>query len=139
MESDIGQATKTSFSAYVSSTQTGVGDHQTIKFDHVITNNGNAYNPLDGIFRAKNAGTYVFAWTITAEIRKFLSSEIVKDGVRIATMYSDAGDHDDKGSATNIVVLNLSPGNEVWIQTGLWHTKQINGDDGHSMFTGWQL
>ncbi|XP_060579446.1 uncharacterized protein LOC132736352 [Ruditapes philippinarum] len=44
-----------------------LGNHQTIIFDHVITNIGNAYHPHTGIFNAPVKGAYVITLTMTVE------------------------------------------------------------------------
>ena len=38
----------------------GLGVGQTVKFDKVLYNAGNAYSPLTGLFTAPTDGTYLF-------------------------------------------------------------------------------
>ena len=56
------------------------GDHQTIQFDKVVTNVGNMYNPIDGIFRAPVDGTYVFCWTNTNRDHSYMNTELIQNG-----------------------------------------------------------
>jgi hypothetical protein len=37
-----------------------LGPHQTLKFDRVVTNAGNGYDPTTGLFTAPVAGYYAF-------------------------------------------------------------------------------
>ncbi|CAC5382567.1 unnamed protein product [Mytilus coruscus] len=110
----------------------------TIHFDRVITNNGQPYNPLDGIFHTPVTGTYVFVWTTTNRDHSFMNSELLKNGVRVARAMSDAMDHIDYAVATSFAVINLTVGDEVWIQSGTWHSSALAGDD-YSSFAGWIL
>ena len=49
------------FSAtYMTADHHGLGVGQTLKFDKVIYNAGNAYNPATGLFIAPTDGTYLF-------------------------------------------------------------------------------
>jgi hypothetical protein len=48
------------FYVYLSHNIDHLGNHQTIIFDQVRTNQGNAYKAVDGEFVATLAGTYFF-------------------------------------------------------------------------------
>ncbi|XP_071166726.1 complement C1q tumor necrosis factor-related protein 3-like [Mytilus edulis] len=134
----VPEHSKVSFMAHLSTDLSRVGNNHTIHFDRVITNNGQSYNPLDGIFHTPVTGTYVFIWTTTNRDHSYMNSELLKNGVRVARAMSDAMDHADYAVATSFAVINLTEGDEVWIQSGTWHSGALAGDD-YSSFAGWIL
>ncbi|XP_052814272.1 EMILIN-1-like [Mya arenaria] len=82
-----GETPQIAFTVSVSTKQIeNLGKHQTIVFDHVITNVGSMYNPLTGIFHVPYSGTYVLSLTFNpgklTESDTYL--EIVQNGAQLA-------------------------------------------------------
>jgi hypothetical protein len=92
------------------------GIHQTIIFDRVITNIGNAYHPHTGIFNVPVKGAYAITLTMTVEPDKVQWLELVVDGG--STYYISAGQADarDYASTTKQWILELQSGSEVWVR-----------------------
>ena len=67
-----------------------------------------------------------------------MNTELRRNGVSVARAMSHAMDHDDFAIATNVALLNLNSVDQVWIQTGVWLSGMIAGDD-YSTFSGWLL
>ncbi|XP_062591106.1 complement C1q subcomponent subunit B-like [Saccostrea cucullata] len=109
------------FSALLSKDAT-LGVKQIVKYDNVITNQGNGYDKWTGIFTAPTAGLYVFSCTIMAFDRSAIHIEIVQDGRLISTVNSDISPW-NQGSET--VVLTLKKGGKVW--TRAQHVGKIHG------------
>jgi hypothetical protein len=105
------------FSAYLSYLQEHLGIHQTIKFDKIITNDGNAYNAVTGIFTAPVTGTYVFIFylnssTSNVEFRLMADNSIKASGTSRPFELNQSKDVQGGGT----VVLRLNQGVSVWIQ-----------------------
>lgn len=126
------------FSAYLTHDVTGFGNYLAITFDHVITNIGGAYNGKSGIFACYQPGVYVFYWVITNKDRTWMDSELVVNGIEQCQAFSDSGNHDDYAVASNVVVVDLKKGDQVWIRSGTWHNAQFGGER-RSSFSGWLL
>ena len=88
---------------------------QTIKFETVKQNYGNAYDPQTGIFICPKSGLYFFTFTILADTGKEVETKLVLNGSPIAYSYS-AGPalHGNAGSKS--VITPLHPGDKVWLE-----------------------
>ncbi|XP_053380337.1 heavy metal-binding protein HIP-like [Mercenaria mercenaria] len=64
------------------------GAHQSITFDNVVTNIGNAYNSHFGSFTAPVSGTYVFSVTLFSMYHSNYHAQFVKNGQGITWLYS---------------------------------------------------
>eukprot|EP00916_Digyalum_oweni_P004898 GHVL01008788.1.p1 GENE.GHVL01008788.1~~GHVL01008788.1.p1 ORF type:complete len:206 (+),score=14.15 GHVL01008788.1:235-852(+) len=88
----------------------------TLKFDNVITNIGNGYDHVTGIFTAPVTGVYAFflsAMSANQQASIFLS--INKHGVILDEVFAEGGsDNYDQGSTQ--VTAHLSVGEQVWVR-----------------------
>lgn len=89
------------------------GTNQTLKFDHVITNIGEGYDFLTGIFTAPFAGVYVFYLTAMStnaigEIVLAIEKNDTVLGMVFATGSSDQG--------SNLLTTELDTGECVWVR-----------------------
>ncbi|XP_033762119.1 heavy metal-binding protein HIP-like isoform X2 [Pecten maximus] len=105
------------FYAQLSADQSHFGTHQTVIFDRVRTNIGNAYNHDDGVFTAPCPGVYVFFWTTANRDNSHMQTELVVNGGQYGRVWADSGDHADYSMASNTVVVSLDTGNTVWIRS----------------------
>ncbi|KAL4217357.1 hypothetical protein ACF0H5_023808 [Mactra antiquata] len=87
---------------------------ETIAYDKVFVNLGNAYNPTTGVFTAPEPGLYGFQFHTLAHLDKSTWLELYQNGAYIASAYS----HTDNDYATggNSVVLKLAQGDTVQIK-----------------------
>ncbi|XP_060589691.1 complement C1q-like protein 4, partial [Ruditapes philippinarum] len=105
------------FSAYLSHLQDHLGTSQTVKFDKIITNDGNAYNAVTGIFTVPVTGTYVFIFYLSSssssvEFRLMANNALKASGV--SRPFEINHWKDVQGGGT--VVLRLNQGVAVWIE-----------------------
>ena len=104
-----------------SSSSSWTGD--ILVFPHVITNNGNGYNPSTGKFTASKKGTSVFYVNVNAYRSNSVYFDIVHDGVsKVRTMSHSSASYQ---TGTNMVVLALNKGDSVWVKR----------DSGNGFFT----
>ena len=82
-------------------------------FDVVITNQGNAYDPRHGEFRAPVNGLYHFSATVMSLPGKPLYCEIVKNGVPLIHLHAASTDFDAESADVNLV---LNAGDMVWVR-----------------------
>ena len=86
----------------------------TVKFQNLITNDGNGFDCISGIFRAPTAGLYYFNVVILSHVTEDMETEIVKNGVGTVRTYS--GDSTTWNSGTQSTTLYLELGDEVWVR-----------------------
>ncbi|XP_069135405.1 caprin-2-like [Argopecten irradians] len=121
------------FSAYLSRLVLEPGDDYSIKFDHVVTNTGNSYNPTTGAFTCPKSGTYVFTWSVGMTHTGYIYSLLMKNGVRVG--WSATADNNYGSMGTQTAVLVLSEGDVITVKfgthtasSGLWErVTSFNG------------
>ncbi|XP_062581915.1 complement C1q tumor necrosis factor-related protein 6-like [Saccostrea cucullata] len=107
-----------------------LGAGQTLKYDKLITNEGNGYNPWSGHFTAPRKGLYLFSCTIMAMEYKYIHIEIMQNGIHISTLYSTSAEQ-----SSQTVVLVLNKGDTVWTRQA-WSGRHLHDHVGYNIFTG---
>uniref|UniRef100_A0A8B9CVS3 C1q domain-containing protein n=1 Tax=Anser brachyrhynchus TaxID=132585 RepID=A0A8B9CVS3_9AVES len=111
---------------------------QPIKFDKVLYNNLNDYNPITGKFTCKFSGVYYFTYHITVYSRN-VRVALVKNGVKM--LHTVDGYQGVEDQASGAAILELQKGDEVWLQAHRGET--FNGlfadADDDTTFTGFLL
>ncbi|KAL4233846.1 hypothetical protein ACF0H5_008522 [Mactra antiquata] len=112
------------------------GVNQVIVYDNIVTNVGNGYNKLIGVFTAPVDGIYVFSSTMVAHVHQNAHSSFYKNNDRLNIMFASGVESAfDTSSAT--IVLQLSKGDLITVRNGDADTS-IHGFD-HSSFSGFLL
>ena len=91
-----------------------LGAHQTINYDNVVTNIGNAYDKRYGHFVASVPGLYSFSVTAMAFGKTAVDLYIVKNNARLVRVYTNEG-YSDFASIT--VHTHVDVGDHVWVET----------------------
>jgi hypothetical protein len=102
------------FSATMTTHNENLNLQDTVKFQNLLTNDGNGYDHISGIFRAPVTGLYFFNVVIMSHAAEDMETEIVKNGYGIAQTYS--GDSTTWNTGTQSTVLFLDIGDQVWIR-----------------------
>uniref|UniRef100_A0A8C1YRE2 Otolin 1a n=1 Tax=Cyprinus carpio TaxID=7962 RepID=A0A8C1YRE2_CYPCA len=108
-----------------------------IKFDKVIYNEEGHWDPHASKFNCTHGGVYVFSYYITVRNRP-LRAALVVNGIRkLRTRDSLYGQDIDQ--ASNMAVLRLSSGDQVWLETLRdWNGVYSSSED-DSTFSGFLL
>jgi hypothetical protein len=106
------------FTARLTQNMYPMGPHQTVIFDSVVTDIGDAYHEHGGLFLPPVSGVYVLAVTAMVPGGHSGGVDIVKNGVELCRAFG--GDH-VAGSAfdtpgTCVVTVHLTPGDDVLVQ-----------------------
>lgn len=91
-------------------------NQEIVIFDKVSLNDGNAYNKTSGIFTAPMDGIYSFTWSILTQGGKYFVSDIVRNGHKVASNYSDGRGHNGWPMSTSHVYIKMKKGEKVWIR-----------------------
>ena len=107
-------------------------------FETVIVNEGEHYDPYDGVFVAPQKGVYLFSWTVSGIGTKFIVTELVveQNTISSAGEKNGAGSH-PSGSMT--ALCKMEKGDHAWIRTtGVSSGYQLYSHDNHpqSSFLG---
>jgi hypothetical protein len=130
------------FSAYVSTYETDLSKDHTIKFDRIVTNIGNHYNPNSGTFTAPQHGLYVFTWNLYCHGGGYIHSQVVVNSNAVNAMFTSAQGLTNVRTTTGIVVVEVNQGDVVYVRT---HPTQApagnlySHSNWRSTFSGWKL
>ena len=85
-------------------------------FETVIVNEGEHYDPYDGVFVAPQKGVYLFSWTVSGTGTKYIVTELVveQNTISSAGEYNGGGGH-PSGSMT--ALCKMEKGDHAWIRT----------------------
>ncbi|XP_030600169.1 cerebellin 18 [Archocentrus centrarchus] len=111
-----------------------------VPFSSVTLNTGNGYNPSLGIFTAPNPGVYVFSFTAYSSAletgRLYHKVQLMKNGKHGAAVWENNRE-DTEDSATQVVVLEMQRGDQVYLELMSGRKLCTNLQD--SIFTGYML
>jgi hypothetical protein len=85
-------------------------------FETVIVNEGEHYDPYDGVFVAPQKGVYLFSWTVSGYSTNYIVAEVVVEQNTI----SSAGEKDGGGdypSGSMTALCKMEKGDHAWIRT----------------------
>ena len=120
----------------VSLSNSGKLMYSKVKYDKVLINIGNAFEPRTGEFTCPRSGVYVFTWSTLSNVEhQHCNSYIYRNGVRSLSTnaYEENGYNE---AASNTEIFHLDQGDRVWIQTTL--CEYFYGYP-HTAFSGWKL
>ncbi|XP_069135334.1 uncharacterized protein [Argopecten irradians] len=132
----FGASAEVAFSAYLAYSVLEPGDDYSIKFDHVVTNTGNSYNPTTGAFTCPKSGTYVFTWSVAMLRTGYVDSCLVKNGADAG--WSTTGNKYYYTMATQTSVLVLSEGDVIAVKIGR-HSASTGLRDHYTSFNGFMI
>ncbi|KAL4218290.1 Otolin 1 [Mactra antiquata] len=132
------------FTAYLTQ-DINPGSKQTIRFDKVITNDGNGYNIHTGIFTCPEAGVYMFSFFLGQRSTSDSFSEayaelVVNNDMIVASAVETMHVRQDLQGG-NVAIVRLNQGDAVWVESMLSNHDHVEGSDSLRLttFTGLYL
>uniref|UniRef100_A0A8C6VQP5 Otolin 1 n=1 Tax=Naja naja TaxID=35670 RepID=A0A8C6VQP5_NAJNA len=108
-----------------------------IKFDKILYNKQEHYNPLTGKFNCSIAGAYVFSYHMTIRGRPARISIVCQNKKMIRSRETLYGQEIDQASF--LTILKLNAGDQVWLEvTRDWNGVYVSAED-DSIFSGFLL
>ncbi|XP_033762759.1 uncharacterized protein LOC117344205 [Pecten maximus] len=109
-------------------------------FDNEILDQGNGYNPRDGIYTVPESGTYVLTWKVLSEKNSYIVTALVVNGEEMGISLTNSEDITDKHQTTEIVVLRLDQGDHVFIRVKTKAGSVVSDTTyGKLTFSGWKI
>ncbi|XP_060084008.1 uncharacterized protein LOC132563265 [Ylistrum balloti] len=90
------------------------GVHQNIVFDSIVTNVNAQISNYTGVFTCSQPGVHVFAWQTLLNDPDYVITELVRNGVALAS--EEIGNSGAPESGSSTAVLNLARTDEVWVR-----------------------
>ncbi|XP_076095634.1 complement C1q-like protein 3 [Mytilus galloprovincialis] len=131
----LSRTTIPAFQSTLTQSQTP-GDKGVIKFDKVVINIRNSYNPTTGIFTAPVAGVYQFSYTVMSQLGKHLSVYLSHNDIKQQRTWLK-GSSFETGTANNI--LNLKKGDQVAVKSEGSYTIHGDSSGPYSSFSGYLI
>jgi hypothetical protein len=93
-------------------------------FETVIVNEGEHYDPYDGVFVAPQKGVYLFSWTVSGNGGSHIVTELVveQNTISSASELNGGGGH-PSGSMT--ALCKMEKGDHAWIRTTGLSTSNV--------------
>ncbi|KAL4217778.1 hypothetical protein ACF0H5_022516 [Mactra antiquata] len=125
------------FSAYLTRTNSHMTPSQPIKFDHVLLNDGDAYNVYTGAFSAPVTGTYLFTYHIDSRKNKFVRLVIngVNENDAVANPHINAPHGENESMGGNSVILRVQRGQAVLVETYAIADSEVASSDTYRLST----
>uniref|UniRef100_A0A8D0L8X1 Otolin 1 n=1 Tax=Sphenodon punctatus TaxID=8508 RepID=A0A8D0L8X1_SPHPU len=108
-----------------------------IKFDKILYNDQEDYNPASGKFNCTIPGAYIFSYHMTIRGRPARISLVAQNKKIVKTRETLYGQEIDQASF--LIILRLNPGDQVWLEvTRDWNGIYVSAED-DSIFSGFLL
>ncbi|XP_071144667.1 complement C1q-like protein 2 [Mytilus edulis] len=106
------------FAASLNTTIPHVAAHQLIKYNDIITNEGNGYDATQGIFIAPARGLYLISVTLWESMNDLqrIGLDLVLNGKKVISIFADGAGTNDS-AMTQTLPLVLKQGDRVWVRT----------------------
>ncbi|CAG2188718.1 unnamed protein product [Mytilus edulis] len=128
--------TFSAFSASLTAPKT-LGAGEIVKFNKVITNVNNDYDPSKGIYMAPKQGVFLFSCTVMTPSDKALHVGVWKNDTKTVTFYPGQTGYN---MGTQNTILELKKGDKVYIKQ--WGSgKEIYSEsvNSYSVFSGYLI
>ncbi|XP_052703692.1 complement C1q-like protein 3 [Crassostrea angulata] len=122
---------RVSFSVSLRPKELKLGAGQSVKYDEVLTNEGNGYNDRTGVFTCPVAGTYMFVVDSLSQPGIWLHLKVNKNVVGKLHVSSSGYNGNPLIQISRTVIVRLKPGDHVKIE----NASNI-GTIYHKMFSG---
>ncbi|XP_045208478.2 uncharacterized protein LOC123560339 [Mercenaria mercenaria] len=135
-----GSQQRIAFSAHLSHDLSGLGTSQTIPFDIITLNEGQAFDSILHTFICPLSGIYVFQSAILSGNHDWMQTEIVKDGhglVNVVAHGSNVEHGYDQGF--NSVITACNKGERVWVRKQAFFGGTNLTGNRYTSFSGYLL
>ncbi|CAC5416272.1 C1QL [Mytilus coruscus] len=123
------------FTAALSDHRTNLTLHEILRYDNIVTNEGNSFSGVSGMFTAPYAGVYVFDVTIGVGASGTTDVSIVKNGVYLQRVYGHTSTDWETASAS--VTVHLNAEDHVYVKNANYNHGLIG--HGLTTFSGFML
>ena len=97
-------------------------------FETIFVNEGEHYDPYDGVFVAPQKGVYFFSWTVSGINGNYIVAELVVEQNTISSAGEDSAGGHPSGSMT--ALCKMEKGDHAWIRTtGASTEHHLNSKD----------
>ncbi|XP_035694528.1 complement C1q tumor necrosis factor-related protein 3-like [Branchiostoma floridae] len=116
------------------------GVNTVLTYDVILSNMGGDYNQETGKFVATVGGVYFFTFTgMTPYSGSNYFVHLMKNGAKMVGLYEQNGGTPQNQSSSNSAILQLQPGDEVWVELDSYGRSLYSDDDRYLTFSGFLI
>ncbi|XP_048738850.1 complement C1q-like protein 2 [Ostrea edulis] len=115
------------------SKDTTVAAYAVVKYDHVLTNWGGAYQPTTGVFTAPYNGLYSFSCSLMSLPKNHVHLGIMKNGIRLSVVFSAAKTYPQSSQTLHLL---LNKGDKIWMRNNNNVAAKIHDGKVYNVFSG---
>ncbi|XP_056009960.1 complement C1q-like protein 3 [Ostrea edulis] len=120
------------FTALVSKDIT-VASMAVVKYDHVLTNLGGAYQPKTGVFTVPYNGIYTISCSLLSHPANYVHLDIMKNKAVLSTLFAAAKTHPHSGQTLQLV---LKKDDKIWVRNANNKPRMLHDRKVYNMFSG---
>ncbi|XP_078611685.1 complement C1q and tumor necrosis factor-related protein 9-like [Branchiostoma floridae x Branchiostoma japonicum] len=114
--------------------------HTVLTYDVILSNVGGAYSQETGKFVATVGGVYFFTFTgMTPYSSSNYYVRLMKNGAKMVGLYEHNGGSSQHQSSCNSAVLQLQPGDEVWVELDSGGRSLYSNENRFLTFSGFLI
>ncbi|XP_055999785.1 complement C1q-like protein 3 isoform X2 [Ostrea edulis] len=125
------------FTALLSKATT-VTAHAVVKYHHVLTNWGGAYQPTTGVFTAPYNGLYSFSCSLMSHPENHVHLGIMKSDIGLSVVFSNAKTYPQSSQTLQLL---LNKGDKIWIRNNNGRASSIHDRSvsNYNVFSGFLI
>lgn len=104
-----------------------LGGRDTVIYDDIMTNIGDAYDPSNGHFQAPVSGTYAFLVNCMAGSCLYEELEVVLDNDRVGACLSHRANRRVEDLGSTQLMMHLDKGQQVWTRNAQRNSIEMRG------------
>lgn len=110
-----------------------LGAQQTIRYDKILTNVGNAYDATSGIFLVPVSGIYSLSASLMGDPNHGIHVQLVKNGVELVRLWTGGAASYELASHT--LNINLAQNDKIWVQNRDSGNPILYASENYNMFS----
>ncbi|XP_055999788.1 hibernation-associated plasma protein HP-27-like isoform X4 [Ostrea edulis] len=118
------------------SKETTVGAYAVVKYDHVLTNWGGAYQPTTGVFTAPYNGLYSISCSLMSYPSNSVHLGIMKNGIKLSVVFSAAKTYPQSSQTLQLL---LNKGDKIWMRNNNNVAAKMLDGKVYNVFSGFLI
>jgi len=137
---------RVAFSATMDEDMSRAAEYRVVKYNLLLTNQGDAFDLGTGVFTAPANGTYMIGFSGVSYHGQDILLHLIRNGKRLLSAFDNSGcsccgktSGKCAGSASNVGILGLAEGDQIWVELPDAHGLHNAQFHNYASFYGYML